>query len=139
MKKQELPFRFNVFAACVAGCLIGNLLAVLLLVKTDVAALAFIVSVMLPPAFCFFAGVRQLKYLFTIAAYAVIGWLIGSMLTPVVSMSPSAQLTKIINSPLVGHDGILPCIVLSAILVIGRAIFVKRAQPQANTNNGIAG
>ncbi len=131
-----MAFRVNILLACLAGSIIASLAGILIAVKFDAGLLSLVLSVILPAAFCYYAGLHNRKYIATIATYAAIGWMIGTLLTPAVAMGPSLQLKKIIDSQLAGHDHLLPCVVFSTILAASRSFFVQAATKDTKTENG---
>ena len=138
-----MAFRINLLAFCLAGCVVSVIAALLILVKTDLPFLAFIPTLVIPTGCCWLGGVRHRKTLIMITVFAAIGWFAGTALTPVVSMGPRLQLEKIMNSPLAGHDAIVPCAVLGAIFAFCRTIVVDsskstdsdRMEPHTESDN----
>ena len=120
-----MAFKINIFLACLVGCVVASLAGIWVAVQFDAGLLSFFLSVVIPVAFCYRAGLRGRKYLAAIAIYASAGWIIGGMFNPVVTMGPSARLKEIMDSPLVGHDPLIPCVIISSVLATSRSIFVK--------------
>ena len=110
--------RLNIIVAYLAGFTISALTAMLIMVFVNISLLAFVAMVSIPSCFCWYSGLRNRGSMSILFVSSTIGWVAGTMLTAQVSMSPQGATKMIANSPLVGHEWILPCFVLSGIFAI---------------------
>ena len=128
---EPMANRINLIVACLAGCVISVLLAVLLMLKFDSTLLAFLPTICLPSLACWLGGLKRQNVLLMIAVFAAIGWFAGTAFTPAVAMSPRSQIERNVNRPLAGHDPILPCAICGAVFALGLACFASPSNSSA--------
>ena len=121
-----MAFRLNIlfswFLGWVATVAFGLLSLVLLAGTSHYSATAhpawivtFFAAILIPPCFCYHAGLKSRRSLACLIALSILGWWVGSLFTPSVSMTHRSWMSMIVDLPLVGHEWTLSCMFFSAI------------------------
>jgi hypothetical protein len=131
-----MKFRFNLMLAWAVGWMTSGLLAALILAwvsgtySTNGLALivAFLIIVLLPVCYCYYAGLRNQGALATIILLSSAGWFTGTIFTPQVSAHSSEWMEWISASPFVRHNWTIPCFTFSGIFAICGIILDPRTK-----------
>ena len=124
-----MAFRLNILFFFFLGWMIATLIALTGLVTLSgthhnsagsnfTSIVPFLVMMLMPSFFCRHAGLRNRTSIGGIVVLSLVGWLVGLMFTPSVSMSRRTWLGEMADLPLVGHEWSIPCIIFSGIFAI---------------------
>ena len=116
--------RTNHLLACFAGCVVGSLFGLLIMLKLDAPILAMLSAGVFPAIWCRMSGITDKKQLGKIAAYAAVGWILTYMLKPSVAGFAASHTRQILTLPLLGYGWHIPASVVSTLLALVGAYFV---------------
>jgi len=127
-----LSNRLNSMASCLAGCIVAGLIGLLALLKFDAPFVALISAGVFPPFACWMSGIKNIKQLCKVGVYGTFGWMLASMLLPVVSQSSDSRAARIAELPLLGHEWHIFASFVSTLLALTGTCFI----PVSDTTRG---
>ena len=115
--------RINILITCLAGCIVAALFGLLMVFKFRAPFLAMVSAAVFPAVACWISGISNRKQLAKIAAYGAIGWMLASMLRPIVGQTPVLRAARIADLPLLGFEWLLFASFVSTLLALVGAYF----------------
>lgn len=110
--------RIKIMLACLVGSVIAALVGLVMLLTFNAFVLPMLSAALFPAIACWKTGKIEFNQIAKIAGYAALGWLLGSMLQPMIVESPAQHSQRILAMPLVGRDWHIPASALSTLLAL---------------------